>query len=101
MGEHAPKKRKFSDLENGQEVTWVQDQLNELQYPRGIITQVTESLAGDTLVTLKEASMEDLKALFAEKLENPKMAQGIARALYKRIHPMQLPVATGHDHRTL
>lgn len=103
MAENAPKKRKFSDLENGKEVEWVKDELKEMKYPDEIVTQVTASLVGVTSVTLREASMEDLNWLLTKTgtLENPMMAPGIAQALHKRMHPKQLPPATGHDHRTL
>ena len=101
MGENAPKKRKFSDVQKDGLREWLTKELEDMEYPEETVKTVTSCLGGYTRKNIREASVQDLTEQIAKQLQDTAQAENIARALYNSMHPKQVPPATGHDHRTL
>jgi|OrbCmetagenome_4_1107370.scaffolds.fasta_scaffold71101_2 hypothetical protein len=101
MGEPPAKRGRFSDVQKDGLREWLTKELEDMEYPEETVKTVTSCLGGYTRKNIPDAPVQDLTEQIAKQLQDTAQAENIARALYNRIHPKQLPPATGHDHRTL
>ena len=104
MGEPPAKRAKFCEVQKGGLREWLKEELEDLgfdEHGEDFVKKVADTLAGYSRRALEEAKEDQLESFLATRLGRQVEVGAVARALWNRIHPKQLPPATGHDHRTL